>query len=204
MKARRTILLVLAATSLLAAGVSTATARRFTFTAQPFKIVWEHFEFARISESVRCEVTLEGTYHSTVFDKTIGAQFGSITRATVERCEGSTLAVLRETLPWGLEYLSFTGSLPIIERIRLRVVGLSMVWGSFERCLIATTTTSPLVINFERRLARGEVREARIESGNRVRMTGASCFGEREATPLGPEGSMSRPETGGIFTVSLI
>lgn len=52
MKATRTILLVLTATSLLAAAVSTATARRLSFSAQPFKIAGAHFELFRESEFV--------------------------------------------------------------------------------------------------------------------------------------------------------
>jgi hypothetical protein len=203
MKAVRIALLALAATSLLAMATSTATAGRLSFTAQPFKIVWENFTLERISERVTCALTLEGSYRSTTFAKSI-VQFGSITRAAVASCRESTLVVLTETLPWSMEYLSFSGALPTITRITLRVVGLSMRWGSLEQCLVATSALIPLVINFERETIEGATRRAAIEFRNKVRLTGATCFGEREATPFGFEGVMTRPETGAIITVRLI
>lgn len=138
-----------------------------------------------------------------MFDKTNGAQFGAITRAGVETCSRSTLVVLTETLPWSLEYVGFFGTLPRIADIDLRVVRFSVSWGTVEVCLAASTTTAPLLLDLDRNTTTGEVTEVRAEPRNKLRLTGLTCFGEREVEPFGI-GIMSRPETGARFTVRLI
>jgi hypothetical protein len=114
---------------LLAVCVGTASANRLSFSTRNFRTTWTSLEF-RTSEgttTVRCAVTMEGSYHSATISKVAESLVGYITRVAVRRpCTGGTVWAMngdanevlggnvRNTLPWHVLYDSFTGTLPNI------------------------------------------------------------------------------------------
>jgi hypothetical protein len=127
------ILTALAASLLLSAMVSTASARNLSVSNQNIRATWTLLEFAVSREvSVRCQVTLEGSFHTRTIAKVADALIGAITRAIVkqEACREGTGSAFNgveryngtttpNTLPWHITYRSFRGTLPNIESIRI-------------------------------------------------------------------------------------
>ncbi|HKG39685.1 MAG TPA: hypothetical protein VKB25_11895 [Conexibacter sp.] len=122
------ILAALAASVLLSAAIGTASARSLSITNQNFRITWASLEFVSAS-TVRCAVTLEGSFHTRTIAKVARSLIGYITRAIVnrpciegtgsafngvERYNGTTPA---NTLPWHVTYEGFTGTLPAIATV---------------------------------------------------------------------------------------
>ena len=70
--------------------------------------------------------------------KTIGAVFGHVHSIRVAVCTGGTLRVLTTNLPWPIRYVSFTGTLPNIREVRLKIEGMEFlleVFFGLGRCL---------------------------------------------------------------------
>ncbi|HKG03287.1 MAG TPA: hypothetical protein VKB03_08895 [Conexibacter sp.] len=119
------ILTALAASLLLSAAISTASARSFSFSNQSFRGTWSSLEFASAA-TARCAVTLEGSFHSRTTVKNPRSLIGLITRAIVNRpCVEGTASAFNgveryngitpaNTLPWHVTYEGFTGTLPAI------------------------------------------------------------------------------------------
>lgn len=122
-----------AASLLLAAVVSTASAGRLSVSNQNIRATWASIEFnAEGLAVIRCPLTLEGSFHTRTIAKTARALIGAVTRAIVnqagcsngigapfngtERYNGTTTP---NTLPWHITYESFTGTLPNITAINL-------------------------------------------------------------------------------------
>jgi hypothetical protein len=127
------ILTALTATLLFATAINTASARNLSLSNQNLRITFSSIEFA-VSESVaiRCRITLEGSFHTRTIAKTAGLLIGAVTRAAVSQsnCTQGTLAFFNgaeryngtttpNTLPWHLTYVSFAGTLPNINSIRV-------------------------------------------------------------------------------------
>ena len=124
-------LTALAASLLLAAMVSTATATRLSTSNQTIRATWDSLEFT-FWITVRCKVTLEGSFHGRTIAKVARSLIGAITNAQVkaESCTNGTASAFNgveryngtttpNTLPWHLTYESFTGTLPNINSIRV-------------------------------------------------------------------------------------
>jgi len=125
------ILAVFAVTFLLATAVSTASATRISLSNQNIRATYTSLEF--VSEGVvtiRCQVTLEGSFHARTMTKVVRNLLGAITKAAVkqEACTNGREAAFNgveryngttspNTLPWHLTYESFTGALPNISSI---------------------------------------------------------------------------------------
>lgn len=144
----RLLLAGLAATAMLAAVVGSAAAGRLSVSNKNFRITWQNLLFANTvtSGSVKCPVTLEGSFHSQTIRKVARALVGYITRAAVSSlpCTGGTVTVNQETLPWHLTYEGFIGTLPRIEGIRLLLVRDSWIINSEgNSCRRTTTTENP-------------------------------------------------------------
>ncbi len=152
----RLLLTSVAATAILAAAVSTATANRLAITNQQIRAVWANLEFFNtVTEgTVRCPVTLEGSFHSRTIVKVRGLLVGYVTRALVSNdvCTGGRATVLSETLPWHLTYNTFAGTLPNIGSVTLNLIRAGFIVNlGGNNCRAVTTTASP---------ARGIVRVA--------------------------------------------
>lgn len=124
-----------------------------------------------------CPVTIEGTLHGTVIGKRAESLIGYVTRALLDQREciymdGAEHAWLlngREfnqegrpvanTLPWHIRYETFTGTLPLINVLRMRLIGFSVEMTILiRRCLYRSTPARPA--RFELiRSAGGELNE---------------------------------------------
>jgi len=126
----------LVAVGALAALVSSASATRLSISNQQFRVTWASLELQpSFGATVRCAVTLEGSFHTRTIVKTAGNLIGYVTHATVKRpCangeawafngtevqNGTTLA---NSLPWHVRYASFAGALPNITALTIGLEG---------------------------------------------------------------------------------
>jgi hypothetical protein len=133
----------------LAAAVGSAAGNRLELNATSFRFVWSplRFDIAEGLAEMRCQVTLEGSFHSRTFVKSAGTLVGYVTRAAVGSrgvCEGGTATVLSATLPWHVRYQSFEGTLPRIRGVELRIIGVAWRIEVFGlSCLYRTGATQP-------------------------------------------------------------
>jgi hypothetical protein len=107
-----------------------------------------------------CRVTFEGSFHSRTFSKVARALVGYITSAIVAEagCTGGSARALPTTLPWHLQYASFTGTLPDITGIRLRVVGAGFqIQEPIVTCLYRTSEAEPLFVIAHRNTETGRL-----------------------------------------------
>jgi hypothetical protein len=134
-----------AALALLALA-STATARRIEASEQHIRAIFRPLTFgAAGQEPVVCNATLEASFHSRSIPKVESALVGYITEASVAGCTRETARVLRETLPWHIQYESFVGTLPDIHQINIKVLGASFLVRAFGfvSCLYRTNLAEP-------------------------------------------------------------
>jgi hypothetical protein len=115
------------ATLALSVAVSTASANRLSMTSRAIRSVWRVVEFtASPGITVRCPLTVEGSFHSATFHKIRRALIGYMTRAgfgASASCTGGGMTVLTETLPWHVTYEKFEGTLPNITHVGVEVIG---------------------------------------------------------------------------------
>jgi hypothetical protein len=123
---------------LLGALVGTASAGRLSLSSQTIRMTWASLTFSGGFGTVRCAVTMEGSFHSRTIAKTRESLIGYITNARISHpCSagaawahsGETNEVLGGTvsnrLPWHIRYASFTGTLPNITSMNVEVVGIA-------------------------------------------------------------------------------
>jgi hypothetical protein len=145
----RLLLVSLAAMAILGTTVGTTTAGRLSlYFRHQFRIVWSPLNLSNTitSDTVRCPVTLEGSFHSASIRKVVGALIGYVTRAFAGNtaCTGGRVTVNMETLPWHLRYGSFTGTLPVIETVTVSLVRASFtVNAGGNVCKASTTAEAP-------------------------------------------------------------
>jgi hypothetical protein len=111
----------------MALAVGTVSARNLSASNQNVRAVYASLELGNtVTETrTRCQLTLEGSFHSRTIVKRVAALVGYFTRADLGPCTGGTGTVNRETLPWHLTYEGFNGILPNITAVTFSVVGLS-------------------------------------------------------------------------------
>lgn len=142
----------LAATLLLAAGVQTASANRLSLGETRFTWTWSSFEQHVLEVTIRCPLTLTGSFHGSTLAKTVGLLLGVVTSARVnaEACTGGSATVLMFDLPWHVKYRSFQGRLPAVTSLKFDVIDVSMRFatssGIIPDCLWRTTAIEPLGI----------------------------------------------------------
>jgi hypothetical protein len=128
---------------------SLASARRFAFSNETFRIAFPIAGEPPRAELVSCPFTLEGSFHSRTLSKVSGQLIGYVTRAVMVEtaCRNGQGRFLAETLPWHVRYESFLGFLPNIGAIRGQFIGLSFQL-VYERllnltCLYVTEARRP-------------------------------------------------------------
>jgi hypothetical protein len=143
-------LAALAVAITLGALVGTTSANRIALSNQTFRATWSSLGFVGFA-SIRCHVTMEGSFHSKTLAKVAEGLIGYVTRATVDEghCTGGSARVLQETLPWHIRFESFSGTLPNITVAWKRIVGAGWqvganVLGAPVLCLFTSTAASPL------------------------------------------------------------
>jgi hypothetical protein len=140
----------------LAAAVSVAAARNLSVSNQSLRVVFTPVTFnAEGTVEVRCNLTLEGSFHYRTIVKREGALGGLITRATLarpcsrgvawvyngtERNERLGNTTLPNTLPWHISYEGFAGTLPNITAVRLLLSGVRFLAEAGILCNYTTGT----------------------------------------------------------------
>jgi len=196
-------LAVLTSSLLLAGAVSTASARSFSISNLNIRATWSRLEFTSALATVRCPVTIEGSYHARTIAKTIGNLKGAVGRVTIknESCTNGTIAV--ESLPWHWSQEGFTGTLPnitatklLLTRRRFTVTALGV------RCTYGNETDR---ITFTSALnASGQVTSFSPDAGNVVHRVEGGAFCPETGSLAGPEGIMTAAGTNARLTVTLI
>jgi len=152
----------------MALGVSTATARNLSVSNQNFR--WTFSDLEETAGELRndCHVTLEGSLHSRTIRKVQGTLIGYITSVKTGQCNLGT-TILTETLPWHVSYLGFSGTLPEITLIILRLrMNLRRV-----TCLMAADILARWIRNTITREVTGI--EVPLERNEGIPLTGILC-----------------------------
>lgn len=179
------ILAALTATILLGLAVSSASATRLSILnfERGFRIAFTSLELSNNVglATVRCPVTLEGTFHRRSITKTSGLLIGYITRAIVRgnlaagECTGGR-ASIAVSLPWHVRFASFTGTLPSITAIRVQIVGARFTvepLGSGLACNSRTTEREPAFGTFATRSVGGLLELERATASGEIALEGA-------------------------------
>ncbi len=194
MKLCKLLLAVVGATVLLGALVGTASARNLRSSSTTFRATWTSAEFAGGFGTARCNLTLEGTLRSATITKTANGEIGSVTASTIGTCPQGSATILKETLPWRVQYASFTGTLPAISAIKTNVIGSAFqirepTFGI--TCLAISSTTNPSTGTYNLNTTTG-----RVES---------VTLGGTVPTNCGASGTLSgRSSTNSAQTITLI
>jgi len=139
-------LTALAAAFLLFSAVATASARNLSSSSQTLRVTWASLEFVASEVStIRCRLTLEGSFHSRTIAKVARSLIGAITRATVAHpCTGGEAWVDNgveaapggsiNRLPFHITYEGFSNILPNITLLILLLSRISFVRQSGIDC----------------------------------------------------------------------
>jgi hypothetical protein len=200
MKTLKMLLGTTAAVAVLLVFVSPASARNLSISIQRFRATWTSAEFVGAFGTTRCALTLEGSMTARTHPKTIGLIIGRVTSSNAGTCSGGSATVLTETLPWTIQYGSFSGRLPLIDIIFWFIAGLSTrvrETGGIT-CLVRSTAAEPAsgAVNVE-----GSGAATSMTLGGTIR-TGAECFGATGEL-RGTSNSLASPE-GPRITIRLI
>jgi hypothetical protein len=149
----------------LAALVGAADARRIELSNQRIRAVWEaNGPLVAVMEAirVRCQVTLEGSFHSKTLSKVCGQLVGYITSALLRRPCANGEAWIQNgietlpdgtrpnSLPWHIRYDSFAGRLPEISRIQVQILHMGILGTTgFSACLYQTLEIAPALFRLE-------------------------------------------------------
>jgi len=129
------VLIGFGATLLMAFAVGTASAGRLSISSQNITVSFNNLEFGTEGlATFSCNFTLEGTLHSRTIVKQSETLIGFIRRVTTSNCRSPT-TILAATLPWHSRYVSFSGSLPDITLLTVKIVGVSFQVNTGATCL---------------------------------------------------------------------
>jgi hypothetical protein len=200
----------LMAAAALAALVSSASARNLSISNQNIRVAWSSVEFGGSGITVRCGVTLEGSFHTRTIAKVAGSLVGYVTRAIVRRpCTGGTVwaengteanevlgGTLTNTLPWHLTYEGFGGTLPNITSVRILLTGSkfqirAVVFGVAVLCAYRSGGGNGNVTGTATRNTTTGVIDNLVASGTIRSESGGAC----------PEGGFRTPAEDGIVSV---
>jgi hypothetical protein len=133
---------------MLDAGSAAANRIGITNAEKGFRMAWEafHVELTGLGGgNVVCPLTLKGRFSVGTFAKTEGTRVGVVDRAISGVCERGSMTVLTETLPWTVSFASFTGILPNITSITLKLIRAAFRFSeSGLTCLVTTSAAHPL------------------------------------------------------------
>ena len=164
----------------LALATGSASANRFSYSSQSFRIIWTSLTFSEAGGNfpISCPVTLEGSFHSATVAKVREALVGYITRASVNNagCSEGQATILRESLPWHVKYQSFTGTLPRITGVRHYLIGAAFQIepGLGIVCLARSSERFPAAGDATRE-AGGNITSLTPDSTLAIPVTGTAC-----------------------------
>lgn len=160
----KAVFIALGVAIVLSSAGGVASAGRLSISNRAFRMTWAPLRYEGGEIQVDCNVTMEGSFHSSTIQKVTGALVGYVTRAAVVRpCVGGSwyylngVEVLRgvtiaNTLPWHIRYRSFVGTLPNIQKIGLDVINYSFLIETpfITNCLYRSTAARPVIWNLLR------------------------------------------------------
>lgn len=219
------IVAVLVAFTALVVSVGTAAATRLSLSNRSIRVVWSSFEYVTGGEAgptIRCRVTLEGSFHESTISKVEASLIGYITAAQVRRpCTGGTAwfyngsesnevltGTFTTSLPWHITYEGFNGALPTPSAIRmLLILGRIMARGTFLglfRLLCAYRSSSSQNITITYNLgAGGGVTNPQISSAELTSESRGGCPRGRIRSPAG-DGTLSTLGTINAVSITLV
>ncbi len=198
----------LVAAASLAALVGSASANRLSITNRNIRVTWSSLEFSGAGRTVRCEVTLEGSFHNNTIAKVERSLIGYVTAIRVKRpCTGGTAWAYNGTevnellggtfpnsLPWHITYEGFNGSLPTPAAVRILL--------SNAKFLIRSTFFGIGVLCVYTTGANGNATgTANLGAGGRVESLGAGGSISSESGGACPVGSFLSPGGDGRVTL---
>jgi len=139
-------LTALAAAIMLTSVVSPTSARTFSKNNQNIRVTWASLEFAAEIATIRCRVTVEGSFHTRTVAKVARSLVGAVTRAIAAHpctggeawadngTEAEPLGTAPNRLPSHITYEGFTGTLPNITSIQRLSTRFSFVIASGGFC----------------------------------------------------------------------
>jgi hypothetical protein len=159
----------LLAALLLAATLSTASARNLSLNEQGILVSWFSLEFQNVNATVRCPVTLDGSFHSRTIPKIGNLLIGAITEVRIKSasCTNGSASINNATLPWHILYRGFNGSLPALRAVLLEIgrfrftataLGIPCTYGNATDTITYSGAVS----------ASGEITELTPVSGNNI------------------------------------
>lgn len=165
-----------AAVVVLSVCASAASATSLAFGATGLRLIFPEFTASGTGFTVRCPMTLEGSFHARTVSKTVGSLIGYISRVQIGTCSGGRINPL--VTPWHITYSSFTGALPNLEGIEVHIVEAGfLVEISGISCLYRTTSVSAGRVVAE--LLREKVSTVRWSEGRLPLLIGSGlCPGE--------------------------
>lgn len=173
-RARRTLLAAVLATTVLALAGSSAGAIQLSLGEGTFRSVWTPMRFNIPGLAISCNMTIEGSFHRTTIAKVERSLIGYVTRAAIESCSSGSMRLLTETLPWHLQYGSFSGALPNISSVATRLIGMgaSLTISSIT-CLARSEENTPALLVANR--SGGVISSLRWDETAQIPLTGTSC-----------------------------
>lgn len=188
----------------LALMVGTASGNRLSLSERSFRATWSSVSLElRGWGTIRCPMTMEGSFHSATLAKTPGALVGLVTRNLAGTCTGGALTVLTMMLPWHIRYRNFLGTLPNITSIGLNLINQSWrVNVGLITCLARSTIERPALyaatLDVNRRITR-------LDPDPSIRLPVTGSF-PCEETSLGYAGAaaVTRLASAELITVALI
>jgi len=117
----RLLAVTAAAALLLASAVATASARSLSSSEQNIRATWASLEFAGEALTVRCPLTLEGSFHARTLAKVVDTLSGAVTRVSIKEESCTNGRGRPKNFPWHIQYSGFTGVLPTINGVLLAI-----------------------------------------------------------------------------------
>lgn len=187
-KRRRHLLcIVLLAVTGLAVSAAGASGDALSTSSRGFRITFAPMYFHAEGLRVECPVTLEGSFRSSTIAKEFASLIGTITSAAAGACSSGSVTMLAGTLPWGLYYLGFTGTLPNITQIKLMLAPMNFSWTGWVTCLYQALGDSAIELNASRNTSTGQMGSMSPETYliEPITGTGSFCIGGFPATLTG-------------------
>jgi hypothetical protein len=200
MKSRKAALAVVGAVVLLGSLATAASARNLSVSNLRLRATFASAELSGLFGTTGCALTAEGSFHTRTIAKVVSRLVGYVTSASLGPCRNGSATLLTETLPWHVQYGSFSGSLPNISGVTGKVVNVSFrirETGGIT-CLFRSTTAEPATTTLSRE-AGGAATSVTL--GGSIR-SGAECLGA--SSSLGGTSSSLTNETGTRGTITLI
>jgi hypothetical protein len=137
--------LMCACTLAVGAGVAAAETIEMPYGELGFTAKWASFEGEAFGTTIRCPVTLEGSFQEPGIQTATGTPVGTVNEARFGACTGGTATAAAGSLPWHVKFSSFTGLLPNIASVKMNVTDAAIATVVIGlRCTIRASEAEPL------------------------------------------------------------